>query len=223
MATIQAVHDHPADRELLVTLLGSYGHRLLETIDGAEGLHMAWAERPDLIISDILMPSMDGSAFVRQLCADPTIAKTSIMFYTANYLERKALAMAQAWGVSQILSKPCEPADILRTVEAVQHLTAPATPPLQPNVSDRDDVPDPTDLAQNHERCSQQIAEIYVSRHQRTAPRISQKMPGTCVYMDGQMLEMDGLESTVAICACEQTTGAHLPSLALRAHALRSD
>jgi signal transduction histidine kinase/DNA-binding response OmpR family regulator len=124
MATILIVDDHDDDRQLLVTLLGYYGHAMLEATDGAEALQIAQTEHPELIISDILMPTMDGYEFVRRLRADPDIAMTAVVFYTANYLEREALAMAQACGVSQILSKPCEPAEVIRTVEGMLHLVS---------------------------------------------------------------------------------------------------
>jgi CheY-like chemotaxis protein len=117
MAIIRVLDDHAIDRAFLVILLGYYGHHMLEAGDGTETLEMAWVERPNLIISDIFMPTRDGYEFVRQLRADPSIANTAIIFYTANYRQREALAIAQACGVSHLLVKPCDPADILRTVE----------------------------------------------------------------------------------------------------------
>jgi CheY-like chemotaxis protein len=85
MAIIRVVDDHAIDRAFLVTLLGYYGYHMLEAGDGTEALEMARVERPNLIISDILMPTRDGYEFVRQLRADPSIANTAIIFYTANY------------------------------------------------------------------------------------------------------------------------------------------
>src|SRR6266446_5589635 len=76
VATILIVDDRPANREYLVTLLGYGGHRLLEAADGAEALALARAERPDLVIADILMPTMDGYELVRQIRADSVIATT---------------------------------------------------------------------------------------------------------------------------------------------------
>lgn len=67
MATILIVDDRPVNREFLVTLLSYGGHRLLEAADGADGLAISRAEHPDLIIADILMPTMDGYEFVRLL------------------------------------------------------------------------------------------------------------------------------------------------------------
>ncbi len=60
MAKILVVDDNGTNRKLVVTLLAFEGHRTIETVDGADGLASARAERPDLVISDILMPSMDG-------------------------------------------------------------------------------------------------------------------------------------------------------------------
>src|SRR6059036_3797088 len=81
--TILIVDDHPTNREFLITLLGHQRHRLLEASDGAEALALVRAERPELVITDILMPTMDGYEFVRQLREDVAIADTEIIFYSA--------------------------------------------------------------------------------------------------------------------------------------------
>src|SRR5688572_18913335 len=67
MATILVVDDRPTNRQFLSTLLGYGGHRLLEAADGAEALRLVKAERPDLVISDILMPTMDGFEFAKSV------------------------------------------------------------------------------------------------------------------------------------------------------------
>ncbi|MCL4294112.1 MAG: PAS domain S-box protein [Anaerolineae bacterium] len=119
MATILVVDPHSRNREFLVTLLGDKGHRLLEAVDGAESLALARAEHPDLIITPILLLTMDVSAFVRQLRADPSLAQVPLVFYTASYLEPEARALAQACGVPYILPKPSEPEIMLATIETV--------------------------------------------------------------------------------------------------------
>ncbi len=115
-ATILIVDDHVLNREFLMALLGYGGHRLLQASDGAEGLKVVQAERPDLVISDILMPNMDGYEFVTRMHQDPQTAEVPIIFYTATYREREANLVAQACGVRWVLPKPSDPDVILRTV-----------------------------------------------------------------------------------------------------------
>jgi signal transduction histidine kinase/CheY-like chemotaxis protein len=117
VALVLVVDDHPSNRDLVTTLLGYGGHRFIEASDGAEALVQTRAERPDLVICDILMPRMDGYEFVRRLRADPVIAATHVVFYTATFMESEARALARSCGVSLVLTKPCEPQEILRTVE----------------------------------------------------------------------------------------------------------
>ncbi len=126
MAKILVVDDQVANRDLVVTLLVHRGHQALEAADGAEALVLARSERPVLVISDILMPTMDGFEFVRQLRADPALAGTEVIFYTAHYREREARNLAKSCGVSRVLAKPCEPQDILLAIDqALAHMPAP--------------------------------------------------------------------------------------------------
>ncbi|AMV25356.1 Blue-light-activated protein [Gemmata sp. SH-PL17] len=125
MATILIVDDRPANREFLVALLGYGGHRLLEAGDGAEGLALVRAARPDLVIADVLMPTMDGYEFVHLLRSDPRVASTRVIFYTAHYHEPEARRLAAECGVSEVLTKPSEPEAVLRAVETVLGNTPP--------------------------------------------------------------------------------------------------
>lgn len=116
MARVLVVDDQAANRDLLVTLLKYAGHEPLEAADGHLALVQALATRPQLVICDLLMPTMDGYEFVRQLRAEPTIARTEVIFYTATFLEREARSLAQSCGVSRVLIKPTEPEEILRVI-----------------------------------------------------------------------------------------------------------
>src|SRR5258706_2727343 len=131
MAKILVVDDRQANRDLIVALLSGEGHQILEAVDGHFALERVRSDRPDLVLCDVLMPTMDGYEFVRQLRANPEIAATKVIFWTAHYHEREAKALALAVGVSQVLSKPSSPQDILRVVaEAFGAETA--TPPPAP-------------------------------------------------------------------------------------------
>ncbi len=132
MATVLVVDDRPPDRHLLVTLLQHARHRVLEAADGAQALRLVRAERPDLLVSDVLLPQMDGYEIVRQLRADPATAQTTVIFYTAMFGEQEAQALAKDIGVARVLSKPTDPEKILATVAEVLEAKAAeeiSTPP----------------------------------------------------------------------------------------------
>ncbi len=128
MPTILVVDDRPINREFLATLLGYRGHQILEAHDGAEALESVKTNRPHLVISDILMPTMDGYEFVRRLRADPGTANIPVVFSTAHYLDREARSLAEACGVTHTILKPAEPEEVLRVVDAALGISEPAAP-----------------------------------------------------------------------------------------------
>jgi signal transduction histidine kinase/CheY-like chemotaxis protein len=143
MATVLVVDDQASNRELIVTLLKYAGHVPLEAADGHLALAQVRAMRPQLVICDILMPTMDGYEFVRQLRAEPAIAHTEVIFYTATFMEREARSLALSCGVSTVLIKPTEPQEILRTIaEALE-----GTPSTEP-----EPVADPAQFDREHLR-----------------------------------------------------------------------
>lgn len=131
MSTILIVEDHAMSRHVLTTLLGYYGHKLLEATDGAIALELAHAERPDLIITDIVMPNMDGIEFVRRLRAEKEMEEIPVIFYTATYRLPEARRMVEGFGNCHVLPKPSEPAVILQIVNEILGISPAeeATPP----------------------------------------------------------------------------------------------
>ncbi|HET7001248.1 MAG TPA: response regulator, partial [Puia sp.] len=126
MATILIVDTNPTDRRAYITLLGNFGHRLLEAKDGIQALDMARIELPDLIITDIIMPNMDGFTLVERLHAEPLLTETPVIFHTVNYDDSEIHRLARASGIQHIIRKPAEPQEILRAVN--ETLKQPATP-----------------------------------------------------------------------------------------------
>jgi PAS domain S-box-containing protein len=111
--------DTPADRDLIATVLRYAGFEVLEAATGEEALELARGSRPELIITDLVMPGMNGYEFTRALRSDELIRKTPVIFCTATFDERNVRPLAEACGVSHILIKPCEPGEITRVVEEV--------------------------------------------------------------------------------------------------------
>lgn len=139
MAKLLVVDDNATYRKVVATVLGYEGHSIFEAADGAEALELAGKELPQLIISDVVMPSMDGYEFVRRLRADPQLAGTTVIFHTAHFGDQEAHQLAQRCQVSLMLAKPCDKADLLRVVGQALGTTAPAvTASASPEDFDQD-------------------------------------------------------------------------------------
>ena len=121
MPKILIVDDNTMNRKLLASLLHHEGYETVEAVDGKDALAALRASKPQLVMSDILMPTMDGYEFVRQLRADVEFADLPVIFHTAHYHEREAQRLAQVCGVAGVLAKPSEAQEILL---AVQHALA---------------------------------------------------------------------------------------------------
>ena len=119
MATILVVDDNRANREALGSLLEASGYRVIKAADGVEGLALARETAPQLIITDVLMPRMDGYQLARRLREEPGTQAAGIIFYTAYFGERDARELAEAHGVARVLVKPSDNDAILQAVHDV--------------------------------------------------------------------------------------------------------
>lgn len=97
-------------------ILANEGYRTLSARNGEEALVVCRAERPCLMITDLLMPVMDGYELVRRLRAESDIAGTRVIFFTGTFKASEAQSLAQQCGVQQVLRKPSTAAVILRSV-----------------------------------------------------------------------------------------------------------
>lgn len=125
MSKILVVDDRALNRKFLVTLLGYRGYQLSEAADGAEALVKIRAEHPDLVVTDFIMPAMDGFQLVQQMRSEPAINATEVIFYTATYRLDEATHLAKKCGVSVVIPKPSDPQVILDSVQAVLGKTRP--------------------------------------------------------------------------------------------------
>jgi CheY-like chemotaxis protein len=84
---ILVIEDNTDSRNLLNFWLSGKGFAVVTASDGAEGLTLARAEKPDFIITDIFMPVVGGVEMIRQIRSEPEIAHIPIVLYTAQILE----------------------------------------------------------------------------------------------------------------------------------------
>lgn len=113
------VDDHEENRYLLRSLLGANGFEVSEAENGAVALEQARRRPPDLIISDLLMPTMDGYTLLREWKADRQLGAIPFIVYTATYTQSEDERLARDLGADAFLIKPTEPEVFLRRLEAV--------------------------------------------------------------------------------------------------------
>ncbi len=120
MKTALIADDHVENLYFLEVLLKGNGFdEIYSAENGAKALELAKTHRPDLIISDILMPVMDGYALCRELKTDPNLQQIPFMFYTATFTTSKDEALALSLGADRFVIKPQEPDALMVIVREV--------------------------------------------------------------------------------------------------------
>jgi CheY-like chemotaxis protein len=105
MSQILIVDDHEQDLYLLKSFLSRSGHRVMEASNGVEALELARSHPPDVIISDILMPVMDGFSLCHEWTSDESLKKIPFVFYTSTYTDPKDEGWLSAWA-RRLIVKP---------------------------------------------------------------------------------------------------------------------
>jgi two-component system cell cycle response regulator len=141
-ARILIVEDDTTTREVMAMLLEEAGHAVSSAEDGAGGLRLALDSRPDLVICDLRLPSLDGYAVARSLKADPVCARIPLVAVSALALEGDR-ERVRAAGFDGYLCKPIEVASFVAEVEAflppAPQLVQPAAPSGLPTLLVVDD------------------------------------------------------------------------------------
>lgn len=131
--TILIVDDTEANLAVLKVLLTHHGYRVVTADDGAEALANARQNPPDLIVSDILMPVMDGFSLCREWKRDHVLKDIPFVFYTSTYTDGRDQEFALGLGAEGFLIKPEKPEVLLRTIrETLQRAGPPSAVPAQP-------------------------------------------------------------------------------------------
>ena len=119
MKLILIVDDNADNRYLLRALLEGHGYRVEQAENGSDALDRALAQTPDMIISDILMPVIDGFTLCRILKADNRLKNIPFIFYTATYTDPRDEKLAYDMGVDAFIVKPTDPDEFLKRMEDV--------------------------------------------------------------------------------------------------------
>ena len=112
---ILVVEDTEDNRQILRDLLTSAGFELIEAADGASGVGLAAAHRPDLILMDVQLPVLDGYEAARRIRADSELAHIPIIAVTSYALSGDE-AKARAAGCDGYVAKPFSPRALLAKI-----------------------------------------------------------------------------------------------------------
>lgn len=119
MANILIVEDELMSRSMLELTLLQAGHNVACAVDGATALAIAHQQSPDLIITDVMMPVMDGFELCRQCKADQTLKQVPIILYSSDYVEQQEQQLGLELGACRYLVKPSPPQLLLAAVNEV--------------------------------------------------------------------------------------------------------
>ena len=116
---ILIVEDNDNSRVLLESAFSANGYEVESSENGRVALERAVAAPPDLIISDILMPEMDGYTLCRKVKADRRLRDIPFVFYTATYTDPQNEKLAMDLGAAKFVVKPMEIDLLLKDIEAI--------------------------------------------------------------------------------------------------------
>ena len=118
MARILLVEDNEMNRDMLSRRLKKRGHDVVVAVDGQQGVDMAMADTPDIILLDMSLPVMDGWEAARKLKGDPSTSSTPIIALTAHAMAGDREKCLEA-GCDDYDTKPVEFKRLLGKIDAL--------------------------------------------------------------------------------------------------------
>jgi two-component system sensor histidine kinase/response regulator len=244
---VLAVDDNATNRRILSDILSNWHARPALAASGQEALTLlreavGRLERFPIVLLDQMMPGMDGFVVAEEIRKDPKVAGATIIMLSSGR-SGDALDRCRALGIAAYLYKPIRQSDLLRAM--LSALAAGSRPRTAGDSSDASTVSESARgksgakadgglriLLVEDNRINQRVARrmlekdghhVTIAEDGKKALLAIEQNTFDVVFMDVQMPEMDGLESTLAIRAREQETGQHLPIIAMTARAITGD
>jgi len=118
MTRVLIVDDSPTETHVLKTILEKNGYQTLSAPNGEEGIEVAKAEKPDLVLMDVVMPGLNGYQATRRLSRDPETSNIPVIIVTTKNQETD-----KVWGLRQgakaYLVKPVSETELLERIKSV--------------------------------------------------------------------------------------------------------
>lgn len=125
---ILVVEDVPNILDLLAVTLRFKGYPVITAANGQIAIERIAEQRPALVITDILMPKMDGFALMHKLRTDPKTNQIPVVFLSATYVTPEDKAFALSLGAARFLEKPVDTEEFLLTVAEILTQGPPTVP-----------------------------------------------------------------------------------------------
>ncbi|MBL9166227.1 MAG: response regulator [Verrucomicrobiales bacterium] len=125
---ILIVDDHEISRKLLRLNLEAEGHSALQAADGVEALHVLENQPVDAVVSDILMPRMDGYRLCHEIRKSPKLKRLPFIVYTSSHTSSADERLAREVGADEFISKPSSMQAILHSLNVITTTVRPSEP-----------------------------------------------------------------------------------------------
>jgi len=236
---VLVVDDNATNRRILKDVLTHWhmhptvvasGQAALQALEQAQQHGTPFA----LVLLDAMMPEMDGFTLAEQIMQHPELAQATLMMLSSADQHRDAVRCREL-GLAAYMTKPIKQAELLNTILTSLGVRSPRQTPAAATTSDT--AADASQrrlhiLVAEDSVVNQTLAVRLLERRGHSAVVANsgaealdalQAQHFDAVLMDVQMPEMDGLEAAASIRAREQTTGDHIPIIAMTAHVMQGD
>jgi PAS domain S-box-containing protein len=234
-ARVLIIEDNQTSRMALSRNVEALGSRVEAVSGGAKGLEFLRDANRDgdpyhIVLLSMQMPAMDGEQTLRAIKSDPAVRDVKILMLTSMG-QRGRAARLEALGSSGYLLKPVKQQMLFDAIVAVLGRVEEPDLIKLPTLSEPRNLNLRILLAEDNP-INQELAMVLLQRAGyavdavETGAQVIEKMHANhyhAVLMDVQMPEMDGFEATRQIREWERTTGAHIPIIAMTAHAMSGD
>jgi CheY-like chemotaxis protein len=234
---VLAVDDNATNRRILEEILASWG-MLPTTASGAREALQRMREARNartpfsLILSDTHMPEMDGFTLAEQIAQDAEISSAIVMMLTSGD-RPEDVARCEQSRIAAYLLKPVKQSELFDAITLALGIAAGEEKPMTASMDHGPRFLGPLQiLLAEDSLVNQKLAVALLERHGHTVVVVNNGREALAalesrafdlVLMDVQMPEMDGLEATALTRAREKHSGAHVPIVAMTAHALKGD
>ncbi|HPG39467.1 MAG TPA: PAS domain S-box protein [bacterium] len=190
---ILIVDDMKENLLLLNTLLTGFRHTVVQAMNGQEALQKLKNDSFDMIVSDILMPVMDGYELCQKCKSDPDLHQILFIFYTATYTDKEDEKYAMQLGADRFLIKPMDPGDFMTAIRSVaQKAEQHKIPHREPAISDIETIKKHRDRLLNKLGKKVDELNIEISERKKAEEKYWQLIESTphaiMIHSDGKII-----------------------------------